>query len=334
MPIQALRVMAMMVAAGATGGAPAPTLAHGAHDAPRTHVAHEDHAPGRGATTPTGAGASPVTGPATGDAVALTAELSVAHEVAVRGGPAVGDPDATAVAVVTVQGGRITFALRWKGFVPTSGHIHEGSPGRNGAVQVPLFDSAMPDGVHTAGGRAAVTDAELAERLRTRPTDFSVDLQSAEFPGGAVHGRLEPVTPLDAHRTAPLSTVQAPALRAISNGVQEVPKNDRSKVGDPDGRAVTLLRPEDTAVDYSLAWTNIQSPSKGHVHKGAFGTNGEVVIDLFNRPVPDGILAVSGRLEGLDAEAVRQLRNHPTQYYSNIHTAEFPDGAVRGQLFG
>ncbi|MFE7773131.1 CHRD domain-containing protein [Streptomyces sp. NPDC057445] len=275
------------------------------------------------------AGAATFTRPATGRAVAFAAELSGADEVPVQGGPAVNDPDGKAIALVKVKGDRVTFALQWKGFVPSLGHIHEGAAGKNGAVKVPLFGSAMPDTVHSAAGQVAITDAELAERIRRHPSGFYVNLHSAEFPGGAVRGQLKPLK----RNVNPLEIIKGGKLRALANGGQEVPKNDTSKVGDPDGHAVTFLHPKGTAVDYSLAWINIKSPSKGHIHKGRFGKNGDVVFDFFNRPVPDGIFAVSGRLGGQNPDVVKRVRENPGNYYSNIHTGEFPDGAVRGQFF-
>jgi hypothetical protein len=33
------------------------------------------------------------------------------------------------------------------------------------------------------------------------------------------------------------------------------------------------------------------------------------------------------------AGVVKEIRDNPWAFYSNIHTEEFPDGAVRGQLF-
>ncbi|WP_433571449.1 CHRD domain-containing protein [Streptomyces sp. CA-251247] len=273
--------------------------------------------------------ASTFTKPSTGRALTFAAELSGANEVPVAGGPAVNDPDGKAVALVKVKGDRVTFALRWKGFVPSLGHIHQGAVGKNGEVKVPLFGTAMPDSVHSAAGQVALTDAELARDIRNDPAGFYVNLHSAEFPGGAVRGQLKPL-----HKNInPLDIIKGGKLRALSNGAQEVPKNDASKVGDPDGHAVTFIHPKGTDVDYSLAWINLKSPTKGHIHKGAFGKNGDVVFDFFNRPVPDGVFAVSGRITGQNPDVVQRVRANPRNYYSNIHTAEFADGAVRGQLF-
>jgi hypothetical protein len=331
------RYVAMTAASillGVTGVTPA--LAHG------SHVGHEDgnssghssgdssrHSSGQGAAVGGNADATFTTA-SSERAVTFAAQLTGANEVAVPGGPAVNDPDGKAVALLDVTGDRVTFALRWKGFVPSLGHIHEGVAGKNGALEVPLFGTAMPDTVHSATGQVAITDAELATRIRTNPSGFYVNLHSAQFPGGAVRGQLKPLHNNDIN---PLDIIKGGELRALSNGDQEVPKNDASKVGDPDGHAVTFLNPKGTNVDYSFAWVDIKSPAKGHIHEGVFGKNGDVVFDFFNRPVPDGIFAVSGQLAEQNPDVVKRVRDNPQNYYSNIHTVEFPDGAVRGQLF-
>lgn len=317
MKMRLLTTAACLLAASATAVAPA--------NADEGHGGHGGH----GSSPGTGSAPEAFTAPASGRAVTFVARLSGSQEVPVAGGPGVNDPDGEAVAFVQVRGDRVTFSLDWKGFTPSLGHIHEGAAGQNGAVKVPLFGSAMPSSVRSAAGQAAVTDAALAQRLRSDPAGFYVNLHSAEFPGGAVRGQL---TPLD-RPVNPLAVLKGGKLRALSNGAQEIPKNDTSKVGDPDGFAATFLQPSGTDVDYSLAWVNIKSPTLGHIHRGPFGKNGDVVFNLLDKPVPDGIFAVSGRLTGQKAEDVRRLQENPRDFYSNIHTAEFPDGAVRGQLF-
>ncbi|MET7620474.1 CHRD domain-containing protein [Streptomyces sp. NPDC005408] len=309
-----LAVTATAIVLGVAGVTPA--VAHGGHG-------------GHSGSSGSGSDATTFTKPSSGRALTFAAQLSGANEVPVQGGPAVNDPDGKAVALVKVKGDRVTFALQWKGFTPSLGHIHEGAAGKNGAVKVPLFGTAMPDSVNSAAGQVALTDAKLADSIRKNPAGFYVNLHSAEFPGGAVRGQLKPL-----HKNInPLDIIKGGKLRALSNGDQEVPKNDASKVGDPDGHAITFLQPKGTSVGYSLAWINIKAPAKGHIHKGAFGKNGDVVFDFFNRPVPDGIFAVSGKIEGQNPDVVKRVRANPSNYYANIHTSEFPDGAVRGQLF-
>lgn len=50
-------------------------------------------------------------------------------------------------------------------------------------------------------------------------------------------------------------------------------------------------------------------------------------------PVPTTIFAVDGTLSGVDRGLVREVRRNPRRFYVNLHSAEFPGGAARGQLF-
>jgi putative cell wall-binding protein len=72
---------------------------------------------------------------------------------------------------------------------------------------------------------------------------------------------------------------------------------------------------------------DLSSPPSGmHIHEGAEGEVGDVVLEL---PVPDGEeLAFC-----LTDEVVPDLFDGETEHYIQIHTEDFPDGAVRGQLF-
>ncbi|MFE6946609.1 CHRD domain-containing protein [Streptomyces chartreusis] len=313
-----LALAAGLMAIGAASATPA--LADGGHNG---------HGSPGADVTQTNVNSKPQA-PARGPATFFAASLTGAAEVPVANGPAVGDPDGKATALVTLKGDRVTFALQWQGIgAPTLGHFHQGKAGINGDVKVPLFTTAMPDTVNSAAGQVTVTDAVLAKQIRTNPRGFYVNLHSKEFPGGAVRGQLQKLN----QRVNPLDIIQGGRLLALMDGGQEVPSGANSKVGDKDGHAVTFLRPQGTAVNYSLAWVNIAPPTLAHIHEGAFGKNGDVKIPLFTTPIPNNIFAVSGTAINQDAHVVQQVRQKPANFYSNIHTGEFPDGAVRGQLF-
>jgi hypothetical protein len=309
--------LAVVLATAASVGATSPALAQGGHDA-------------NGGMAMTHGSGNTIKTPARGPSVSFTATLTGTQEVPTRGGPDVGDPDGFAHALVQVRGDRVTFALKWQGIgAPTLGHIHQGNAGANGDVEVPLFTTAMPDTVDAASGQVSVADAALVRRLRTRPDGFYVNLHSKAFPGGAVRGQLKPVK----YQANPLGILAGGSEHALMDGNQEVPSPGK-KVGDPDGRAITFVHPHDQAVDYSMAWVNTGPPTLGHLHEGVFGKNGDVKVPLFASPVPQGIFAISGTARNQDAAVVQRLRSYPSGFYANLHTAEFPGGAVRGQLFG
>ena len=113
-------------------------------------------------------------------------------------------------------------------------------------------------------------------------------------------------------------------LRASLSGANEVPGP-----GDPDGRgraAVKLLARFD-AVCFRLQWRNISTPTAAHIHKGAKGVAGPIVVTLFS-----GQADHVGCVNDVDRGLIRAIRRNPRDYYVNIHTTEFPDGAIRGQL--
>ena len=74
-------------------------------------------------------------------------------------------------------------------------------------------------------------------------------------------------------------------------------------------------------------------PVAAHIHKGAAGTNGGIVIDL--KPSFKGTSPrVSKKCVTAKASVVSAIRRNPAGYYANVHTPKNPAGAARGQLRG
>ena len=99
--------------------------------------------------------------------------------------------------------------------------------------------------------------------------------------------------------------------------------------GDSDGTGsatVTVSVPQ-KEVCYELEVANIATPTMAHIHVGTAGTSGPVVVtlDTPTTGTSQGCEDISGRLAA-------QLLARPQRYYVNVHNAEFPAGAVRGQL--
>jgi hypothetical protein len=262
--------------------------------------------------------------------VYLGADLTGAQEVPVSGGPAAGSPIGEGTALVKVDGDKVSFKLTWTGIsTPTLGHIHQGPTGANGPVVVPLFATPMPDTVDAANGEVTVTDSALATQLSTQPAGFYVNLHSKEFPGGALRGQLKAV---DGHQDDMRAWDHKGQLQSADTGANEVPVADGPKSGDPDGQAVATVDFRDGSLDYSFVWTGIGEPTAGHIHWGPAGQNGEVRVPLFGTEVPANISAVSGTVPTVAPDLISAIKSNPGTFYTNLHTAEFPGGAVRGQL--
>ncbi|WP_433327320.1 CHRD domain-containing protein [Spirillospora sp. CA-294931] len=148
---------------------------------------------------------------------------------------------------------------------------------------------------------------------------------------GSGHGHAaQPVSaelPVD---EAPSGTVTY--LAASLQGRNEVPAADGSAVGDRDGRAHAVLRIQGDRVWYALRWQNIAAPTAGHIHLGARGVNGAVKVPFFAGTLPGSARAVAGSVQVTDKETLKQIKDNANGFYANLHTADFPGGAVRGQL--
>ncbi len=77
---------------------------------------------------------------------------------------------------------------------------------------------------------------------------------------------------------------------------------------------------------FTITFAGIEDPVAAHIHEGGADVNGGVVVD-FDWPNSLGDGCVAG-----DAAVVAAIVADPSGYYVNVHTAEFPASAIRGQL--
>jgi hypothetical protein len=101
-------------------------------------------------------------------------------------------------------------------------------------------------------------------------------------------------------------------------------------VNDPDGRAVEMLKIKGSAVSFSVRWEGISAPTEGHIHAGGTGVNGDVKIELFSSARKGN--TASGTVKVRDKKLLAALVADPASFYANLHTRQFPGGALRGQL--
>ena len=115
-----------------------------------------------------------------------------------------------------------------------------------------------------------------------------------------------------------------PTFTATLNGVNEVPGP-----GDPDGtgHATVWINDDQNRVCFNLNVSNIAPATLSHIHRGAAGVSGPVVVD-FIAPTSG---TSSGCASATDA-LIDEILGNPAGFYVNVHNSPFPAGAVRGQL--
>lgn len=99
--------------------------------------------------------------------------------------------------------------------------------------------------------------------------------------------------------------------------------------GDPDGtgRAEITIVDDADRLCWDLSVRNISPATAAHIHRGGVGESGPPVVPL---EAPTGGSA-EGCTEAGDA-ITDAIEANPSGYYVNVHTADYPAGAVRGQL--
>jgi len=123
---------------------------------------------------------------------------------------------------------------------------------------------------------------------------------------------------------------ETPYLATLS-GSSEVPGP-----GDPDGTGAATVSialdagtlPATAEVCFDLAYSGIANPTAAHIHDAPTGSAGPVVVD-FGAPTPNSF---SGCVDNVANALAADILANPAEYYVNVHNADYPAGAIRGQL--
>lgn len=129
-------------------------------------------------------------------------------------------------------------------------------------------------------------------------------------------------------------------LSAKLSGDQEV-----GTKGDPDGRGEVFVFGVDgdpKTLCYVLTVDGIKLTAEGmaaHIHQGAKGKNGPVVVNLAGPGdgdaadcLTEGETLASGAEAFPTGTSVQKILSNPKRFYVNVHNPKHPDGAIRGQL--
>jgi len=203
-------------------------------------------------------------------------------------------------------------------------HIHQGPVGVAGNVVENLVGLG---GVFTNGTMTGTfpIDPGIAQQMLQNPAGFYVNVHTNQCPGGAARGQLAFVS-------------GGPVMYAAElRGANEVPPTGSAAFG---SSLVTL----DT-VNSTIAWevndSGIVSPTLSHIHRGAAGVAGPVIINFATSAaqIPNGRTFGSAPVANqqtaqLTAADLTALASASTAngFYVNVHSTAFPGGEIRGQL--
>jgi hypothetical protein len=141
---------------------------------------------------------------------------------------------------------------------------------------------------------------------------------------------------LTAARDVPEAVTDDTTFGVSLDGQQEFSSGGVAGAGDLDalGVASITIDPATGEVCVDVVINDVDDLTLMHIHRGAAGVNGPVVVDFALDPVPPGptppdiqkcVIAPSTALAA-------EIAANPLGFYLNAHNAAFPAGAVRGQL--
>ncbi|MEP7196489.1 MAG: CHRD domain-containing protein [Saprospiraceae bacterium] len=185
----------------------------------------------------------------------------------------------------------------------TGCHIHLGDFQTNGPVIINLMNFVSGNRIK---GELVTPPDFLANALYG---DFYVNVHTALNPNGEIRGQLNFKSEL--------------LFPIVLQGINELPQNGSTGIG----LGVLRFSNNLTRFNYQVFYTGLTGPPTGaHIHKGDNQTNGPVLVPLVTTniiqgDVTDEALVFETFINILDSGA-----------YVNIHTAEFPNGEIRGQI--
>jgi hypothetical protein len=160
------------------------------------------------------------------------------------------------LAVEAVTGDVAGFIITSGLNAPTAAHVHEEARGTAGDIRVPLTGGPnlwiVPDDA---------TPLELAQRAAFTTGDLYFNAHTTANPNGEIRGQLDKT-----------GTIRFAAM----NGAQETPAVTTNAYG----AAVFAVEPADGQVSGFFATFGLASPTAAHVHTGARGTAGAVLVPL------------------------------------------------------
>lgn len=196
----------------------------------------------------------------------------------------------------------------------TAAHIHMGTVGNAGPVQVPLCGAGTPQGC-TDGVRTPLnlTNAQLN---RIKAGQYYVNVHTAQNPPGEIRGQLGVMYRLNANL----------------NVRQERPRPTNTRRGASGRLTGYLIKYGNRAhIDTTLTYRRLRgNATAAHIHFGRRGRAGRVLEALCGTQGTPQCKSGVQTMDDVNAATLRNLLRGLT--YVNVHTAQNPPGEIRGQI--
>lgn len=188
-------------------------------------------------------------------------------------------------------------------------HIHTGDVVSTGGIVITLVDGTdIKFSGNTASGTLSLSAAEVST---LKGSGVYVNVHSKEVGSGLLRGQIDQV--IDAAYNVSLSP--ANAVPAITG---------RNETG------AAYFRLVGSTMYYKVVVSDLDASDAivaGHIHEGAAGANGGIVVSL--AMTDNAQLAITKSVE-LSSELLNKVKND--QVYVNIHSSQVGSGLLRGQI--
>jgi hypothetical protein len=125
--------------------------------------------------------------------------------------------------------------------------------------------------------------------------------------------------------------VGAVRLPASDHGGAPLSASLTGPVSNQTGTAALTANAGQQEVCFVIQVANLPPVTAAHIHLGAANVNGPIVVPLFSFSPPTAETSFRGCVHG-DRDVITAILRNPSGYYVNVHTTQFPAGAIRGQL--
>lgn len=176
----------------------------------------------------------------------------------------------------------------------------------------------------TTGNMTVKFDPQLSKVIRNQTGDdiLKTPTEVTTYTFGGSGGETSP-TP------SPASQTQTQSFLATLRGTSEIPANTSTA----SGTARVVFNPSANifSLDATVSGLLKQNITGSHIHVGSASQSGEVIVDLgTNWSTNSGKLQLSIANQSFPATQSAALLSGNT--YFNIHTTQYPNGEIRGQL--